>query len=97
VIKRPGDTAARYGGEEFAIVLPETDAEGAREMAEKIRWKIESLGPGVDGSLEATHVTVSLGVSTMVPDPGLNPKELLTAADKALYRAKHEGRNRVAV
>jgi two-component system cell cycle response regulator len=92
---RETDMCFRYGGEEFVVLLPNADNTDARHTAEKIRHACESE-KFTDGD-HATSVTVSLGVATV---SHLNPSEawdLLTFADKALYRAKAEGRNRVVV
>lgn len=91
---RDVDIAARYGGEEFAVILPETDADEARAIAENIRQKVEAHEyPSKQGKLK---VTVSLGVATF-PVHGHEKQSLIEAADKALYRAKDGGRNRVEV
>lgn len=96
-LKRPADMAARYGGEEFAVLLPETDAKGAEVLAEELRRKIEkSQIPHACSSIH-NYVTISLGVSTVLPAEGFSSKHLLESADKALYRAKQKGRNRVEV
>ena len=98
---RDTDRAARYGGEEMALLLPETDPKGARAIAERLRAAIaNSAHPTESGSLQ---VTVSLGVSSISAagsaegrGAGIETAEqLLEAADKALYRAKQGGRNRV--
>ena len=86
------DLPARYGGEEFAVVLPETTAQGAEEAAERVRLALESRTIG-DGRTRPHHVTASLGVAASV-DGSLD--SLLATADKALYRAKRWGKNRVA-
>jgi diguanylate cyclase (GGDEF)-like protein/PAS domain S-box-containing protein len=93
--RRPSDLAARYGGEEFAVLLPNTDAEGAFFIAESIRMKVQSLM--IDHAVSPIHpcVTLSLGVSSVIPDYDNNPQMLLEASDSALYDAKREGRNRV--
>jgi len=91
-IRRPADLVARYGGEEFSVVLPETDADGAMNMAERIRLAVEHLPPLPS---DAPPMTVSIGVSTWAGDPEANPERLLFNADRALYRAKEAGRNRV--
>jgi diguanylate cyclase (GGDEF)-like protein len=90
---RETDLVARYGGEELAVVLPETDAAGARAIAERLRAAVEGTAHATteQGSL---RVTVSVGVATW-PGGGQTPDELLTTADRALYRAKQTGRNRV--
>lgn len=92
---RPTDLAARYGGEEFVLVLGETDAEGARYVAEKIREYVAELG--VAHVTPAQRVTISCGTATVVPQSGLSLNELLRSADRALYQAKAEGRDRVVV
>lgn len=90
---RPGDIAARYGGEEFALILPNTDEADAGVVAERIRFKMESeLVPLPKGL--AIPVTASLGCATF-PHVGDSEERLMNAADKALYRAKETGRNRV--
>ncbi|HEX8586953.1 sensor domain-containing diguanylate cyclase [Pseudomonas sp.] len=93
-IRRPGDLAARYGGEEFMVVLPETNKTGACVLAEKLRLAIEALPPFGDDTLP---ITVSIGVATHLPISHDVPEPLFHAADRALYRAKKNGRNRVEV
>ncbi|MEX2109612.1 MAG: diguanylate cyclase [Gemmatimonadaceae bacterium] len=84
---RPGDTAARYGGEEFAIVMPETPGPEAFEIAEHIRARVASEAfPG-------KKITLSIGVAEFPSDADL-PHAVIAAADKALYDAKRDGRNR---
>lgn len=94
--QRPADLVARYGGEEFAVILPETDAGGALLVAEKLRAAIQALAIPHLGSVAASHVTISIGAATRVPVSGQPPTSLIAYADKALYRAKRDGRNRVA-
>ncbi len=96
-LKRPGDFVARYGGEEFAVVLPNTDDIGASVLAEELRASIERAGIANMNSLFADYLTVSLGVVTRYPEQAETPDDLILAADRALYRSKHEGRNRVSV
>jgi diguanylate cyclase (GGDEF)-like protein len=91
-IRRPGDVAARYGGEEFLVVLPETDLPGARLLAEQIRQAIEALPPLSQGG---HPITVSIGVASARPKSGDQQTQLFGEADRALYSAKHNGRNRV--
>jgi diguanylate cyclase (GGDEF)-like protein len=93
-IRRPGDLAARYGGEEFMVVLPETDKAGACVIAEKLRLAIEALPPFAN---DTAPITASIGVATHLPLTHELPGALFQAADRALYRAKRNGRNRVEV
>jgi len=91
---RSSDMAARYGGEEFTLVLPNTDLEGARQLAERLRGSIAQQAMEFEGFTVA--VTVTIGVSELRADTA-NHEVLLNEADKALYRGKGEGRNRVVV
>jgi len=92
-VQRAGDFVARYGGEEFAVVLPGTDVESAREVAERIR---RAVAAETARAAPGRAVTLSAGVA-MRTDDIETPDELLRAADRALYRAKEKGRNRVCV
>ncbi|MDR0184678.1 sensor domain-containing diguanylate cyclase [Lysobacter arvi] len=92
---RPEDIACRYGGEEFTLILPETDLATALERAEDIRAGAAMLRIG-DAGDAMLRITVSIGVALM-PEHGEVGLELMRAGDRALYRAKHEGRDRVAV
>ncbi len=89
-INRPSDTVARFGGEEFAILLAETDKDGALYIAEKIRAHIEEIS-----NIWQAQVTISLGVYTCTPSQETKPDDIIHCADKALYVAKKEGRNQV--
>lgn len=89
---RASDFAGRYGGEEFVVLLPETDAEGATTVAEKMRHALTMLHVPV----YTGRVTASFGVAAY-PEHGADPDLLLAAADEALYRAKADGRNLVRV
>lgn len=94
-ICRAGDLAARYGGEEFAAILPATDAEGAVEVAERVRSAIEALQIPHERSSTGPYLTVSLGLSTAVEGHALEVVSLIASADRALYRAKRQGGNRL--
>src|SRR4029077_16841028 len=89
--RRETDSVYRFGGEEFSVLLRETDAVGAAEVAERLRLGIPRSVAQVNISRE---VTASLGVAT-VRDRIVSSEQLVAAADKALYQAKKRGRNRV--
>ncbi|WP_028574709.1 diguanylate cyclase domain-containing protein [Desulfonatronovibrio hydrogenovorans] len=92
VLTRPADLAARYGGEEFACVLPETDPAGASTMAEKIHAGIASLKIPHEYSPIDQSLTLSIGASSTIPEPGSSPDILVRKADQMLYLAKRSGR-----
>ena len=94
-IRRPADLAARYGGEEFAIILPNTEAQGAVGIAEKICHRIKSMEIPHQKSPICEYVTLSMGVACQIPQPQMPPETLVNAADQALYQAKEQGRNQV--
>jgi diguanylate cyclase (GGDEF)-like protein len=94
-LKRPADLAARYGGEEFVVVLPGTDKEGALGLAHAIRSHVEALAIPHSGSSANKYVTISLGVGVISQDRSAHTADLIKIADDALYKAKHNGRNRV--
>ncbi len=95
-VMRDIDKTARIGGEEFAVLLPQTNRQGALHVAEKIRQNIEQAGIPHAGSETAGVVTCSFGVATVVPEDKTSYRDLIAMADKALYMAKSSGRNRVA-
>lgn len=93
--RRDDDMAARYGGEEFVVILPATNLENAREIAEQIRLAIRNLGLQHRYSQTDNIVTASFGVATVIPGRDQQSTVLLSEADKALYRAKQGGRDSV--
>ena len=93
-VTRAGDFAARYGGEEFVVVLPNTDENGVRIIAEKILENIRSLGIPHSGNDAAPHVTTSIGATTGKVTFAQSWEEYIKRADEALYRSKQNGRDR---
>lgn len=93
---RPSDIAARYGGEEFLIILPETTEEEAHTVAERLQKRISLYPFRIDSRKEDVQFTISIGVSTF-PEYGQSGDELIILADMALYQAKKEGKNKVAI
>jgi diguanylate cyclase (GGDEF)-like protein len=91
--QRAGDMAARYGGEEFLLMLPATDEEQARQVAENVRLAIKGLR--LSHQEQAVSLTASIGLVSLVVERHHTLDSLLQAADQALYRAKHGGRNQV--
>jgi diguanylate cyclase (GGDEF)-like protein len=96
-LKRPTDFVGRYGGEEFVAVLPCTDTEGARSVAETMRGIIRALQIDHRGNDGRAIITASFGVSSMIPKVDVKPPSLFDIADKALYLAKSGGRDQVRV
>lgn len=97
ILKRPADLVARYGGEEFVAILPNTNPEGAFFVAEAMRNAVESLKILHAQSPISEYVTLSLGVASLVPTAEFSPEVLLAMADRALYEAKEQGRNRTLI
>ncbi len=91
---RSEDVFARFGGEEFCVLLPGTRKPGALALAEKLRAQVNAIALNVEG--EIVPITASFGVATM-ESPNIDFNELMREADKAMYEAKHRGRNRVVV
>jgi diguanylate cyclase (GGDEF)-like protein len=92
---RRSDIVVRYGGDEFAIILPETNLTGAAIKGEAVRKELESID--IKAGAVTVRVTISVGVSAFDPAKPLSKDRLIVAADRALYRSKREGRNRVTV
>ena len=94
---RLADLVARYGGEEFVAVLPDTDEKGAVNVARRMKSNVEALGLSHAASRITDHVTISIGAVSAVPTNEFTADLLVFAADKALYEAKENGRNRVEI
>ncbi len=95
-VRRPEDLVGRYGGEEFCVILPNTDLNGATFVAERIRTEVEEVKIPHARSSTGSVVTLSIGVASRVPGSKSTATQLLSDADKALYKAKTAGKNRVA-
>jgi diguanylate cyclase (GGDEF)-like protein len=94
-LRQKADRVSRYGGEEFAILLPDTDRARATAVAERLRHRVESQHLSHPASRAGGYVTVSIGVSGLIPKAEQPAYDLISQADLALYMAKEEGRNRV--
>jgi diguanylate cyclase (GGDEF)-like protein/PAS domain S-box-containing protein len=92
-VARSSDLVARIGGEEFAVILPNTDLQGAKVVAEKIRLAIYSLELAHPDSEVENKVTISLGIMSLIPTTGQSPTTLINQADQALLEAKRRGKN----
>jgi diguanylate cyclase (GGDEF)-like protein len=95
VFQRKTDVVARYGGEEFVVLLPDRDAGHTRDLAQRLREKIAGTVMEYDG--KEIQTTISQGVTSCVPEPGMDRDQLLNRADNAMYEAKHAGRNKIVV
>ncbi|MCK4707420.1 MAG: GGDEF domain-containing protein, partial [Gammaproteobacteria bacterium] len=93
---RPTDLVARYGGEEIAVILPETDIDGANQLARTICTSIYNEAIPHYHSPSASVVTVSIGAGSIVPSKYSSPINFVTQVDKQLYHAKKQGRNQVS-
>jgi diguanylate cyclase (GGDEF)-like protein len=91
---RSGELAGRYGGEEFAVILPHTDYESALAVADRIVTNVRNLNIPHKSSKTSDFVSLSCGVATMTAEDS-SSLDLLIKADRALYQAKEQGRNRV--
>jgi diguanylate cyclase (GGDEF)-like protein len=94
IIHRPADLVARYGGEEFSVLLPNTDLAGAIKVAQSIQQAIHTLAIPHTKSDVKDIVTLSLGITSLIPTWDIKPDTLIALADKAMYNAKQEGRDR---
>lgn len=92
-LRRPADMAGRYGGEEFVVLLPNTNQEGAVDVAQRIVKHVDALALPHSRSKAASHVTLSIGIAQMIPEPHHSLKEFIKKADEALYEAKERGRH----
>ena len=97
VIESTPGLVARYGGEEFAIILPNINKAQALKIAEKIAVNVNKLHVVHQKSLVSDYVTISLGVHSLIPTAESSPELLIALADKALYEAKAQGRNRACL
>lgn len=95
-LKRPSDLAGRYGGEEFMVILPNTNTAGAIEVTENIKRNIAKMNIQHAKSNVAPHLTLSFGIASGVPCEESSPEKLISLADKALYKAKRQGRNKIS-
>lgn len=93
--RREGDLAARFGGEEFILLLPDTPEKNAFNIAENIRKAVARMSFHFDG--QDVSITISAGLSSIVPDNNSDPEHLIRRADEGLYLAKRSGRNRVCI
>lgn len=93
-LKRPADLFARYGGEEFVVILPNTNMEGAIAVVELIQHAIHDLKIPHDASKVNPNMTISLGIASIIPTQEQSLEDLIAIADKNLYQAKEQGRDR---
>jgi diguanylate cyclase (GGDEF)-like protein len=96
-MKESNNIVSRYGGEEFIVLIPNSDLKNVQDIGENIRKDVEKLSILHEGSEKYGVVTISIGISTCIPDKKSSPEKLINAADEALYRAKSFGRNKVAI
>ena len=94
---RPHDVAARYGGEEFVILLPDTGAQGALAVAQKVKNTIKNLNITHRTSTGSGVITLSYGIASLIPDGNADSLMLISLADNALYQSKENGRDRITV
>lgn len=96
-VKRAGDLPARYGGEEFACILPDTDPRSAEIVAQEILAQVQSLNIPHERSQISPFITVSIGVASARCSRGMEVERWISEADRQLYAAKREGRNRISM
>ncbi|HMZ62879.1 MAG TPA: GGDEF domain-containing protein, partial [Leptospiraceae bacterium] len=96
-ISRPADFVARYGGEEFVIVLPNTQEQGAIQIAKKLIRNLQKESIIHEKSSVSKKVTVSIGIASLIPTHEKSCEELIQLADKALYDSKESGRNKYSI
>lgn len=96
MMRRPADLAARYGGEEFVVLLPKADLDTTMVVAESIRQRVLAIMRPHEASEVSEFVTLSLGVSSLIPSMDIPTASLISEADQALYLSKEGGRNRVS-
>ncbi|AFZ44971.1 diguanylate cyclase [Halothece sp. PCC 7418] len=97
VAKRPSDLVSRYGGEEFTLLLPDTPLNGAVEVATLIRQTLQVQNIPHQSSRVSSRVTLSIGISCLIPTGNVSPEVLVQQADLALYEAKNQGRDRAVI
>ncbi len=96
-VNRAGDVAARFGGDEFVILLPMTNALGAKNIADHIQQTIDSVSINLASLKISNGITVSIGCATLTPSHENSVEELIHRADEALYQAKALGKNQVGL
>lgn len=94
-INRPFDSAVRYGGEEFVVILPNTDEKGVMTVATRIKNKLSELSLLHPDSRISSFVTMSFGITTIIPNESIESENLLSRADEALFESKRTGRNKI--
>lgn len=96
-VKRTGDLVARYGGEEFVVILPNTDTQGALQIAEQMRLSVAQTSLPHANSAVSSFVTISLGIASLIPSQDISQARIIELADRALYQAKQQGRDRIVI
>lgn len=96
-IQRVTDVAARYGGEEFAVILPDTNSNGTKVIAQSIKDAIKNKAIPHKASQVNDIVSMSFGTATVIPNDSLNCESFIEMADKALYQSKKNGRDMISI